>query len=205
MRIVFKRAVLCIAFILVSPFILFTLLGRYIGKESPTFILSSQALSIIPGLPGDYLRTGFYKYTLKSVGMDSLISFGSIFSKRSVEIGNNVLIGAYCIIGNVKFGDHVMVASRVSLLSGKYQHGSALVPMPACLDKCISIGSRTWIGEGAIVAADVGADCIVAAGSVVMRNVPDGYMAAGNPAKLIRMGSANSTEQINIETSVPTP
>ena len=200
MRRVLKRAALCIAIILVSPFILFTMFGRLIGKESPAFVIASQGLSILPGLPGDYLRRAYYMYTLKCVGRDAVISFGSIFSKSSAELGDYVIIGEYCVVGNVRLGDHVLVASRVSLMSGKYQHGSALVPTPDCPFRWINIGSRTWIGEGAIVAADVGADCIVAAGSVVMRDIPDGYMAAGNPAKLIRMGVVDSAEQTNTET-----
>lgn len=194
MRKVFKRVALCVSTILVSPLIILTLCGKFIGLEAPFFILCSQGISIIPGLPGDYLRRAYYGSILKRVGRDAVISFGSIFSKLEVELGDHVNIGDYCIIGNVKFGDSVLVASRVSLLSGKYQHGSALVPVTECLFKGISIGNRTWIGEGAIVAADVGADCIIAAGSVVMRNVPDGYMAAGNPAKLIRMGVTDGTD-----------
>jgi acetyltransferase-like isoleucine patch superfamily enzyme len=47
------------------------------------------------------------------------------------------------------------------------------------------------------VAASVGSDCIVAAGSVVMRDVPDGHMAAGNPARPMKM------EPKTAERSVP--
>jgi len=202
MKNLFKRAVLYVSCILVSPLILLNILGKLVGKGAPAFILSSQCLSMAPGLPGDFLRRAFYMYSLSSVGRDAVISFGSIFSKRTAEIGNCVIIGAYCVIGNVRFGDHVLVASRVSLMSGKYQHGSALVSTTVCPDKGISIGSHTWIGEGAIVGANVGSGCIVAAGSIVMRDVPDGYMAAGNPAKLIRMGLVEKDEHLAGETGI---
>jgi acetyltransferase-like isoleucine patch superfamily enzyme len=125
------------------------------------------------------------------------IAFGSFFSSRTADVGNHVTVGGYCIIGNVKIGDHVLIASRVSLMSGKYQHGSALTSAPASPDGGISIGNRTWVGEGSIVAASVGSDCIVAAGSVVMRDVPDGHMAAGNPARPMKM------EPKTAERSVP--
>lgn len=197
MKKIAKRAAYLISVILVSPLIMLTVLARCIGKQAPAFILSSHSLSLLPGMPGDFIRRAYYAHALKNVGRDAVISFGSIFSKSSAELGNSVIIGEYCVIGNAKLGDNVLVASRVSLLSGKYQHGGALVTVPKCPFRGISIGSRTWIGEGAIVAADVGADCIVAAGSVVMRDVPDGYMAAGNPAKLIRMGTADKAESVN--------
>lgn len=52
------------------------------------------------------------------------------------------------------------------------------------------IGSRCHIGVSAIVlpGITIGDDCIVAPGSVVMRNVPDGSLVSGNPARVIESG-----------------
>ena len=52
--------------------------------------------------------------------------------------------------------------------------------------KRIVIGERSWIGEGAIVMADIGDDCIVGAGSVVTHPVIDNEVVAGNPARTIK-------------------
>ncbi|MHC5011755.1 MAG: acyltransferase, partial [Planctomycetota bacterium] len=49
----------------------------------------------------------------------------------------------------------------------------------------VHVGTNTWIGEGAIIMADIGSRCVVAAGSVVFRPVPDGKMVMGNPARAI--------------------
>ena len=201
MRKLLKRTVLLISILLVFPGFVLTRLDWLLGDDA-MFVFMSQALSTMPGLPGNYLRLAYYVLTLKRIGKDVLISIGSVFSKPSAEVGNHVNIGAYCVIGDVRLGDHVLIASRVSLMSGKYQHGSALVSAPASGESRISIGSRTWVGEGAIVASDVGSDCIVGAGSVVMRNVPDGYMAAGNPAKVIRMDRGAAAAQAPDETTV---
>lgn len=52
----------------------------------------------------------------------------------------------------------------------------------------VIIGSRVFIGRGAIVLAGVtiGSDVIVGAGSVVTRDVPFGHVVAGNPARVVR-------------------
>ena len=50
----------------------------------------------------------------------------------------------------------------------------------------VSIGARCWVGEGAIVLADVGADSIVAAGAVVVKPIPAACLAGGNPAQVLR-------------------
>ena len=54
--------------------------------------------------------------------------------------------------------------------------------METCLP--IIIGDDTWIGGGVTVCPGVtiGARCIIAAGAVVVRDIPDDCMAAGNPA-----------------------
>ena len=48
------------------------------------------------------------------------------------------------------------------------------------------IGAGSWIGSGAIVMADVGANAVVGAGAVVTKPVPDAVVAAGVPATVIR-------------------
>ncbi|HWE44073.1 MAG TPA: DapH/DapD/GlmU-related protein [Gemmatimonadaceae bacterium] len=52
----------------------------------------------------------------------------------------------------------------------------------------ITIGSRCWLGGGAIVCpgVSIGEDTIVGAGSVVVRDLPARVIAAGNPARVVR-------------------
>jgi acetyltransferase-like isoleucine patch superfamily enzyme len=49
----------------------------------------------------------------------------------------------------------------------------------------VHVGAETWVGEAAVLMADVGSRCIVAAGSVVSAPVPDNRIVGGNPARLI--------------------
>jgi maltose O-acetyltransferase len=54
--------------------------------------------------------------------------------------------------------------------------------------KPVVIGSDVWVGGGAIICPGVtiGSRCIIGAGSVVTRDIPDGAFAAGNPCRVIR-------------------
>jgi maltose O-acetyltransferase len=49
----------------------------------------------------------------------------------------------------------------------------------------VTVGARTLIGLGAVVLPGIviGSDCIIGAGSVVVRDVPDGATVYGNPAR----------------------
>ena len=51
----------------------------------------------------------------------------------------------------------------------------------------VRVGENAWIGNGAIVMADVGARSVVAAGSVVTQPVPDDCVVGGNPARVLKV------------------
>lgn len=53
----------------------------------------------------------------------------------------------------------------------------------------VSVGEGTWIGAGSTIiqGIKIGKWCIIAAGSVVSKNIPDGYLAAGNRCKLVKL------------------
>lgn len=182
--------------IIVSPLILVARFCFFFNFEG-FFSAFACFLSLIPGKTGSYIRLSYYKGTLKKISFNVVIGFGSFFSRPSAEVGKNVVIGGYCILGNVTIMDDVLIASRVSIPSGKYQHGSSKVfsedLSTSQFDK-ITIGSRTWIGEGAIVLSSVGDDCIISAGSIVTRPILDGFIVAGNPARPTLMRQVRNSE-----------
>jgi acetyltransferase-like isoleucine patch superfamily enzyme len=154
------------------------------------FRASSQTISLLPGFLGDYLRAEFYRLTLSRVGVDVQICFGTLLSSRQATIGDHVYIGSHCVIGNVDLGADVLLGSNVHLLSGQAQHGIADLERPIRLQpghyQRIQVGEDTWVGNGAIVMASVGSKCVIGAGSVVVADIPDGSVAAGNPARILR-------------------
>lgn len=160
------------------------------GRLRPGFTFFAQACALIPGLPGDYLRAAFYRLTLRHFAPGVRVSFGTFFAHRDAVVETGVYIGAYCVIGRVRIGERAQIASHVQVLSGSRQHardsGGNILGAEQGAFQEISIGTGSWIGAGAIVMAHVGARTTIGAGSVVTKAVPDGVIAAGNPARVMR-------------------
>jgi virginiamycin A acetyltransferase len=182
-RQVAKRFAQSIALIVVSPSALLCGFGRI----ERLFTFFAQLYALGPGFVGDFCRAGFYKLTLRECSMDTTISFGTFFSRRAASVEPHVSIGAFCVIGCARIGARTQIASHVEIPSGRYGHardaqGRLLGPV----DEEIVIGADCWIGASAIVMANVGAGSTIGAGSVVVKEVPAGVIAVGNPARVIR-------------------
>jgi acetyltransferase-like isoleucine patch superfamily enzyme len=173
------------------------------GRFHEPYLLFAQALSLMPGIVGSYLRVAYYHLTLEKVGSGCQVAYGSYFAHATASFGNKVGIGAYCILGRVEIGDGAMLASQVQVISGSRQHvrrDDGTLTDEGSSFKTVIIGAHTWIGAGAIVMADVGSRSTIGAGSVVTRPVPDDCVAVGNPARVIR-GAQAADENPSLETS----
>lgn len=182
-----KLLIFGIAAVLASPLIFAAKIERVLSQGEGVFVGASQFLSLLPGLVGAYLRAAFYWATLERCHWEVRIGFGSIFTHRGATLGRNASMGAYCVIGHADIGEGVMMASRISIPSGKRQHfdEAGQISAEPRFDR-VAIGSRTWVGEGAIVMVDVGRDCIVCAGAVVTSAMPDGALIGGNPGRVLK-------------------
>ena len=108
-----------------------------------------------------------------------------------LSIGTYSLISGalHCDVGApIRIGDRVRIGHNVSLLTIDHQTGSG--EMRSSVTKCapIEIGDGAWLASNVMVLAGVriGAGAIVAAGSVVTRDVPDNALVAGVPARVVR-------------------
>lgn len=186
----FKTAAEAMATLLVLPAWFFYRVGAAVMGAERAFPGWSQAMSLLPGLCGVYLRRAFYRLVLPKCGGGTVISFGTVFSHPTARLGRNVYLGVYCSIGDVSIGDDVLVASHVSIINGGRQHAFDRLDVPIREQMGdyprIEIGRGAWIGERAVVMADIGADSIVGAGSVVTKRIEEGVVAAGVPCRLIR-------------------
>jgi acetyltransferase-like isoleucine patch superfamily enzyme len=108
-----------------------------------------------------------------------------------VKIGHHVFVGASnVIIGPVILHDHIITAQHV-VLSGMdhgFEHVSVAYRYQPCTVAEIVIGEGCWIGANAVITAgvQVGKYSIIAAGSVVTKDVPPYCVAGGNPARLLK-------------------
>lgn len=149
----------------------------------------SQAMSLLPGLAGQFLRRAFYAWVLPRCGRGCVVSFGTVFSHPTVKIGEQAYLGVYCCIGDVTIEDDVLVGSHVSITNGSRQHGTSRLDIPVREQPGewprMTIGRDSWIGDRAVVMADVGKHCVVGAGAVVTKPVPDYAIVVGSPARII--------------------
>jgi acetyltransferase-like isoleucine patch superfamily enzyme len=185
-----------LAILVVVPAVVALHLGGLLLTKTRVFPGYSQAFSLIPGLFGVYLRRAFYRFVLPQCDEGACISFGSVFSHPTARVGRKVYIGIGCMIGDATLGDDVLIGSHVSILNGNRQHGIDRLDIPVREQPGqyprITIGEDTWIGDRAIVMADVGRHCVVGAGSVVTKPVPDYAIVVGNPARV--QGFRNQSE-----------
>lgn len=172
----------------------FWCLSTVCGSER-SFPGFSQLMSLCPGQSGIYLRRAFYQWVLPACGADVCISFGTVFSHPTARIGKSVYVGVYCVLGDVTLENDVLLGSHVSIINGNRQHGIDRLDMPVREQPGewprVTIGCDTWIGERAVIQADLGQHCVIGAGAVVTQPIPDYGIAMGVPAKVVRFRNSN--------------
>ena len=91
-------------------------------------------------------------------------------------------------VAPITIGDDVQIGPRVQLLTAT--HPVEAEPRRAKWESALPIvvGHNAWLGGGVIVCPGVtiGADTVVGAGAVVTKDVPQGVLAVGNPARIVR-------------------
>jgi virginiamycin A acetyltransferase len=198
------------ALLLVLPAALLYMLGRWAVGADKAFPGWSQAFALIPGLSGVYMRRAFYRLALTRCERGCCVSFGTVISHPTAEIGRNVYVGVYGCLGDVTLEDDVLLGSHVSIINGGGQHGIERLDVPIREQHGtyprVTIGRDSWIGDRSVVLADVGRHCVVGAGSVVAKPIPDYAIAVGCPAKVIRfrnqgMDYSRRTSTQDVETS----
>ena len=191
MREFVKQTARRVAAVVVSPFVLSYRVRSALFDRDRALEGSTQALAWLPGITGEYLRNAFLRSTIAACDPSATICFGTIFSRAGARIGANVYIGANCTVGLVQIDRDVLIGSGVHLPSGAETHGIADIAIPIReqpgMERLVRIGHGAWIGNAAVIMADVGHDTVVGAGSVVTRPLAPLVIAAGAPARVIKL------------------
>lgn len=162
--------------------------------------VSQEALKVTAELNGKYhtpekVRELFSKLIGKPV--DSSFAMFPPFSTdcgKNIEVGKNVFINSGCRFqdqGGITIGDGVLVGHNVVLATLNHdvdpEKRSTLHPAP------INVGNNVWIGANATVVPGVtiGDGAIIAAGSVVTKDVPSNVIVGGVPAKELKKINTN--------------
>jgi acetyltransferase-like isoleucine patch superfamily enzyme len=106
------------------------------------------------------------------------------------RVGRNVFVNQNCTfydLGGLDIADDVMIGPNVSLITS----GHPIEPSrrrASVVAKPIVIERNVWIAAGATIVGGVtvGENSVVAAGSVVTKDVPPNTLVGGNPARVIR-------------------
>ena len=197
---VVKAAARGLAFVAALPAILSFWIRKGVFGRDRALQGSTQALALLPGLPGQYIRVAFLRCALDQCDKTAVVEFGTIFSRAGTRIGEHVYIGAGCRLGLVHIERDALMAGGVKVPSGARTHriddlGIPIREQPRG-ETLVRIGAGSWIGEGAVIMADVGDDAVVGAGAVVTRVVPARAVAAGVPARVLRRRDAHPARAV---------
>lgn len=132
-----------------------------------------------------------------------------LWAPNVLRIGCGVYIGKHVHIeANCEIGDYCLVANRVAIL-GRHDHDFSAIGFPMRFspwvgshrfpsqykDEKAIIETDVWLGYGVIVltGVTVGRGSVIAAGSVVSKNIPPYSIAAGIPARVINQRFSESS------------
>lgn len=109
----------------------------------------------------------------------------------NIELGDRVYFNANCVVldcAKVTIGSDTFIGPNVQLYTPihplDYKTRNTFVETAAP----IKIGKNCWLGGSAIVlpGVTIGDGCVIGAGAVVTKDIPENSLAVGNPAKVIR-------------------
>jgi acetyltransferase-like isoleucine patch superfamily enzyme len=113
----------------------------------------------------------------------------------AIEIGDGTSIGSYSALSavhSVKIGRRVLTARGIYVSDHSHgfdDPGRAVKDQGLTRVAPVEIADGVWLGEGVVVCPGVriGAGAVIGANSVVTTDIPDGAVAVGAPARVVRI------------------
>jgi acetyltransferase-like isoleucine patch superfamily enzyme len=178
--------------------------------KKPKFLFLGSNVKIIGLEKIKFSNTTTIHSNVKISSIGSLgLSFGSNFSIRSysiidsfgsikkesgiLKIGNNVGISEFCyfsIRGNIFIGDNVIFGPGVKIFTENHSFkiNNEYFRLQDEIRNDVIIGNNVWVGSNVVLLPGIIIEdnVVIAAGSVVNKNVPKGTLYAGNPANFLK-------------------
>lgn len=160
----------------------------------------------------DKFTTLLWRNNLKAVGSNLIVQKKfQVRYPNNIELGDNVIIernvefttelkNSYLVIGSnseinsnviidysggVHIGENVVISSKTRIFSHSHGYDPKSQPLP----KSLVIGNNVWIGSNVLITENVeyiGNHSLIAAGSVLTKNVNEHSIFGGNPAKFLK-------------------
>lgn len=174
------------------------------GSETHRFMtrLSHEAMRVTARLnagyhPPEEIRALFAELTGKEID-PSFSMFPPFYTDcgKNITVGKNVFINSGCRFqdqGGITLGDGALIGHNVVLAT--LNHALEPQDRATTLPKPVYIGKKVWLGANVTVVPGVkiGDGAVVAAGAVVTKDVPPFCVAAGVPARVVKMIAKKKT------------
>jgi acetyltransferase-like isoleucine patch superfamily enzyme len=165
-------------------------LSRRVTREVDAW--GSMALTWMPGEIGIAVRVRYFRRRCHAFGIGCRLGPGfRVHHPHGLEIGDRVAANGAQINakGSVRIGSDCLIADGVKIWSINHRFADPALPIAeqGYQQAPVTIGDDVWLGSNAVVlpGVTIGRGAVIAAGSVVTRDVPDGSVAAGVPAKVV--------------------
>ncbi len=160
---------------------------------------SSTILPISRTVIGEkYISLGDRMFASHRFRIEAIDEYNGVKFSPKILIGNDVIFNTDIHIGCINYieiGDNVMFASRIFITD--HQHGDTsenmigIIPAkrPLISKGPVVIKNSVWVGEGVTILPNVtiGENSIIGSNSVVTKSIPANCVAAGIPAKIIKI------------------
>lgn len=144
--------------------------------------LVSQSISTALGVRSPIILRTLASGASIQIGSDTGLSGTAVCAAESVTIGNRCLIGADCMIFDTDFHGHEIGDGQIVEYRRYRKPDWKSISSPVVIGDDVFLGTRVIVTKG----VNIGNGSVIAAGSVVSRDIPAGCVAAGSPAKPIR-------------------
>lgn len=166
---------------------------------SPLGYLISFVLNVLSFIHQPFMVYGLYNRVQKKFMKNTRVSSSTKFiCKAGLDVGDNVWVGHFCVFdasNKIKIGVGVQTGSHISI----YTHSSHISirllgqsylssdKRTGYVNGSVSIGDFSFIGDSSVIfpGVNIGKGCLIKAGSIVTKSMPDFSVVAGIPAQIV--------------------
>ena len=126
-----------------------------------------------------------------SLGKNSVICANALLRSGQLTTGENCSVNTYAYLqGPITLGNGVRIGPKASLIASNHGHADITRPIVAqpLIEKGITVGDDVWIGGNVTIlpGISIGSNVVIAAGAVVVHDIPDNCIVGGVPARKIK-------------------